>query len=457
MKRLSKYIPVLSVFTLALLIRIIYNVTVARNYVPIFDAALYQGLAEHLVDQGCFCLHGQISSVSRPPLWPFIMSIIFWFSGKEEFSARLFYCFLGSGTCIMIYFLAKRFFGSKIALVSGIAAALYPCLFIYDGWLYTESLYTFLLTACVLLLVHIQHAPLEQEKTSGKNWLARIWQLVWRQKWPILGGLLIGATTLTRPNGILLLGVVVLWAMLISLAKLRPWQTTLKDVVLMAGIAVLLIAPWTYRNYRVSHSFVLVSMGAGEVLAGAYNDVVLNGDPAVRGRWRPTPNSLNHDSVTYTPKDDAADTARALAWMRTHLSSLPILFGLHFVNMWEPYTYAHGLPFEIPPHQADFDFMVALITVTTYLVIFLAAVGLLLTWKQLKRELLPIYLLLGCIILQNIAFYSDMRFRAPVEPLLLVLAGGALWGFFSQKQLWSRWRKRPKETSPLPKSELALK
>ncbi len=321
MKRLQTYAPAAGVFVLALLVRIVYNLTIARNYIPIYDAALYNTLGRQLIDSGCYCLYGHTPSLSRAPLWPFILAFIYAFVGKEEFYGRLFYCFLGSGTCTIIYLFSKDLFGSKIALFSGLLAAIYPCLFIYDGWLYTESLYTFCLTACVYMLyrLQLQYAPFTKRSRSEKKWLNRAWQALLHHRWQIMCGLLIGMAALTRPNGIFLLGLVALWAILVVLAKIQTWKAVLRDTVLIACIALILILPWSLRNYQVSHSFVLVSMGMGEVLAGTYNDVVLDGDPAARGSWRPTPGSLRHDAYNYSPKDDAADTARAFIWIRTHL------------------------------------------------------------------------------------------------------------------------------------------
>ncbi len=438
MKRLQTYAPATGVFVLALLVRIVYNLTIARNYIPIYDAALYNTLGRQLIDSGCYCLYGHTLSLSRAPLWPFILAFIYAFVGKEEFYGRLFYCFLGSGTCTIIYLFSKDLFGSKIALFSGLLAAIYPCLFIYDGWLYTESLYTFCLTACVYMLyrLQLQYAPFTKRSRSEKKWLNRAWQALLHHRWQIMCGLLIGMAALTRPNGIFLLGLVALWAILVVLAKIQTWKAVLRDTVLIACIALILILPWSYRNYQVSHSFVLVSMGMGEVLAGAYNDVVLEGNPAARGFWRPTPGSLTHDASNYSPRDDAADTARAFTWIRTHLSTLPYLLSLHFINMWIPYTYSHGLAFEESYGSWMYFFMITIIKVLATLVIAFAFVGLFITWKQYKRQLLAVYLLLALVILQNVLFYSDMRFRAPIEPVLVLLAGSALYRMISVGWNW---------------------
>ncbi len=434
MKRLQTYAPITGVFILALLIRIAYNLTIARNYMPLYDAALYNTLGHQLADRGCYCLYGHYPSVSRPPLWPFMLAFLYTFVGKEEFYGRLFYCFLGSGTCTVIYLFSRDLFGRETALFSGILAAIYPCLFIYDGWLYTESLYIFCLTACVYALfrLQLQYTQFSKKSPGEKRWLNCVWQVLRHHRWALLCGLLIGLAALARPNGIFLLGLVVLWAILIILAKIQSWKPVLRDTALIACIALILVLPWSYRNYQVSHSFVLVSTGMGEVLAGAYNNAVLEGGPSISGTWRHTARSSHHDAYNYSPKDDAVDTARALHWIRTHISTLSYLLGLHFINMWIPYTYSHGLAFEEPSGSSMYPIMIVTIYVLASIVIFFAFVGLFLTWKQYKGQLFAVYLLLALVILQNVLFYSDMRFRAPIEPVLVILAGRALYGLTSQ-------------------------
>src|SRR5258708_20522897 len=79
--------------------------------------------------------------------------------GMHDLYVRLFLCFLGSGTCVLTYLFARDIFNEKIALVVGIIAALYPGLFIYDGWLYSESVYTFFVIGFAYSLFRLQRAP----------------------------------------------------------------------------------------------------------------------------------------------------------------------------------------------------------------------------------------------------------------------------------------------------------
>jgi len=209
MTRFQKYFPLISIYFLALLVRLIYNLTSARNYIAKNDALLYNHIAYNIVYQHCFCIYPNHPAIGRPPLWPFILSIFYRFtpwpslqlidSGVQVFYGRLLNCFIGSFTCVLVYLLARDLFGKRIALISGIIAALYAGLFIYDGWIYSESLYTFLLTAFIYSLYRLQ-------RTAQRRWI-------------ILSGLFLGLANLTRPNGPILFGMLFLWAIGVVLAK----------------------------------------------------------------------------------------------------------------------------------------------------------------------------------------------------------------------------------------------
>lgn len=426
-KTLKAYAFPIIVFVLSTLVRFVYNITIAHSYQPTFDGALYDIIARNIVSHHCFCLYSNYQAVSRPPFWPFVMSAIYYFFGENEFYVRLFYCFLGSGTCVVIYFFARDLFGRRIGLYSGMIAALYPGLFIYDGWLYSESLYTFLTTSFIYALFRLQRSSPTVQNPPEQSWLNKLSYKAVKHRYLFSCGLLLGFITLTRPNGVLLLGLVGIWGVFVSIAKVLPWHVVLKYMLVIACIASIIVMPWTYRNYTVTHKFVLVSTGMGEVLLGAYNNTIVDGNPEVRGRWRPPADARNHDSFGYTPDDDKADTLRALSWIDTHLNAIPYVLTLHFINMWIPYTYAHGLPFEAYLHQPAAQFMIYAITITTILMLGLAVSGFFVTWRLKKQQLITVYLFLAMTIMQNIAFYSDMRFRAPIEPLLVLLAGGMLW------------------------------
>jgi hypothetical protein len=380
-KRLRGYFPAIVVFFCALLIRVIYNITVARGYIPKFDAGFYNTIAIHLNTEHCFCLQNNVPDTDRAPFWPFVIAAIYAVTGAYNFYARLFLCFLGSGTCVLTYLFARDIFNHKIALVVGIIAALYPGLFIYDGWLYSESVYTFFVMGFAYSLFQMQRAP--------------------RPGWMISCGISLACAALTRPNGVSLFVLVLIWAVFMLRMRMLPWRTVAQAVLVIACLTFGLIAPWTFRNYVVSDRFILVAVGSGTVLAGSYNDTVLTPRYfGVPGLWV----SVEEMQPPLTDHSDAGETAYAVHWIRTHLSEVPYLFSLHFINLWRPYTSEDGLPVREFPTRLSSQILWDLMNTTPVAIIFLAACGLVVTLRSKWKELLAAYLVIGLTIALCIVF-----------------------------------------------------
>jgi len=74
MKRLRSYLPAISIFCLALMVRVVYNLTVARHYTPQHDSLYYYMLGVHIVTEHCFCVQPYMATAYRAPLWPAIIA-----------------------------------------------------------------------------------------------------------------------------------------------------------------------------------------------------------------------------------------------------------------------------------------------------------------------------------------------------------------------------------------------
>lgn len=431
MNRVKPWLPAIGIFCLALLVRVIYNNTVAFHYHPLHDSLTYQILARNLIEEHCFCVNPYISTVYRAPLWPFLMAGVSLLFGPGDYVARISLSVIGSGTCVLVYLFARDLFGWRIGVLAGIAASVYPELYIYDGWLYTESLYIFLLFAVCYGLYRLQRSP-------TKNW--RIW---------ITCGILLGLLSLTRPNGIIVIGLFIVWAIIMAWQKLFSQRVTTRGVLTTTLIALALIAPWTVRNYLVSHTFIPVATGDGTVLLGAYNNdalTVSTYQDGPKGTWinpllsRPDI-SRAYPIYTCTPQCEVArETAykdAAVQWIRDHIRTMPHLLKLHFINMWQPNTYEADLPFVRFPQPQLTQLVLQMMKTFPIYVFILAAFGFAVTWWR-WRELLFIYFMIVLTIAQNIFYYGIPRFRAPIEPMLILLAAGTIWWLTHQEQgtLW---------------------
>ncbi len=424
MRRFRSSIVALAVFCFAFLVRIVYNLTVAKGYVPQYDARSYESIALHLLKEQCYCISDHIPTVGRAPAWPTLIAIIYYIAGPQNLYARYFLCLLGAGTCVLLYFLASSLFHRYIGLLTGILAALYPGLFLYDGWLYSESLYTFLLVACVCCLYQLQRSV--------------------QTRWAVLCGVLLGLLSLTRPNGLAVIALALIWLLIIGKIFHRPWRSVASSAALLLIIPFLIISPWTLRNYTVAHAFIPIAIGDGTVLAGAYNNRVL-APSNVQGQWvsalRTNPDIASaFGTCSDAPCDNKRDAAlkqRALQWALHHKSLLPSLLGLHFIKMWTPITPEADLPMNQFPQRTTSQFLVLLVETVSIPCFLLAAFGLWATRRK-WRELVFIYFIIVLTIIQCLYFYGSSRFRAPIEPMVLLLAAGAFWWVLSNVSLKRR-------------------
>ncbi len=221
MKRLQAYLPLTSVFTLALFVRVLYNVVVAKDYYPLHDSAVYQTIAFNILHEHCYCLLPNLPTVDRAPLWPAMIAAIYAALGAHDHYVRLFLCLVGAATCTLVYIFASDLFGRRIALFAGLLAAIYPFLYIYDGWLYAESVYIFLLLAFCYALYRLQRSP------------------TWR--WMLVSGILLGLASLERPNGLFILALFLAWAIVIGWAKVLSWPIVAKSAIIVGVVSTLLL------------------------------------------------------------------------------------------------------------------------------------------------------------------------------------------------------------------------
>ncbi|MEA2312227.1 MAG: hypothetical protein QOE28_2195, partial [Solirubrobacteraceae bacterium] len=82
-------------------------------------------------------------------------------------------------------------------------------------------------------------------------------------RWAVAAGLLVGLAALTRSNGVLL-GL----PLLVAVMGRHRWL----GAGCFAATAILVVAPWTIRNAEVLSAFVPVSTETGPTLLGTYNE-----------------------------------------------------------------------------------------------------------------------------------------------------------------------------------------
>jgi hypothetical protein len=145
---------------------------------------------------------------------------------------------------LLLFRLGNRTFGPRIGLVAAAISAIYIYFFYYAASLMTETFFILGILWSFDIAIGIRYT--QTPRTS---------------QW-ILLGLAILVTTLTRQTFLPIIGLIGLW---LWYAAKGMRLKIVKGFSISIVILILGIVPWTIRNYRVFHQFVLLNTNAGYV------------------------------------------------------------------------------------------------------------------------------------------------------------------------------------------------
>jgi len=228
---------------------------------PADDSHAYFGLAKAIYEEGSFGSPTFRDSSDWSPGAPWLYAAAFAVTGgAREGTARIVEALLGVATILVAFALTEQlgraFAGVTTSarqagitrhagLLTAFAVAVYPPFIHSTGELMSEPPAMLLLPAAVLAWLWAG------ERQSLARWL--------------VPGVLFGALAMFRPEYLLVGGAfVVLTAVRVALA--RDWKRALATAAVFLAALVVLILPWTVRNYVVLERTVPISTGGGKAL-----------------------------------------------------------------------------------------------------------------------------------------------------------------------------------------------
>lgn len=335
----------------------------------------------------------------KAPGYPAWVGLWYWLFGHHPDAVRLVQVALGAVTIVLSWLLARRLFGPRVAVAAALLVAVYPSAWQYEGLLYPEALSAPLTVATLIVILTAR---------PGRGAALAL-------------GALLGVGFLVRPSGeFLIVAAVVAWSLAAGLRRGVAYTA------LAVAVAALIVAPWTVRNAVVMHGFVPISM-QDAALYGTFNGQAA-ADPVFPYAWRRDPPSVADLFDARHPLPDVTLRARLIRrgedYIRAHPASLAKAFFWNGITrLWDIRSRSQSL-FEVP-----FEGRSRLVTnlgLDAYIVVgVLAVIGL---WRARRRRAL-VWGVIALVVAMSVTFTVDggTRYRAPVEPLLAVLAcAGAL-------------------------------
>jgi len=260
----SKKIWAISIFAIALTIRLIYFFQVKANFpgwdTPTIDP-LFHDLWAKQIASGDIWGSGPFF---RAPLYAYLLGLIYSITGPSLIAVKIIQHFIGAFTSAFIFLFTDRFFGRRTAIMAGLIAAFNWVFIYFEDELLLDSLLAPMMIGILWLLIKAYKKP------SLTNFL-------------VVGSAL-GIASITRPNFLILLPAILIWF-------ISVWGKQYK-LILTRYLAVfigcfLIILPVTIRNFVVGDDFVLIaSQGGINFYIG--NNEYANGASAVMPEFGPT-------------------------------------------------------------------------------------------------------------------------------------------------------------------------
>ena len=371
-------------FALAAGVRLVY---VGMGYeVAPQDTADYDEIALNLLSGEGFVARANWFGYElhswRPPLYPFFLAGIYWVFGYSHLAVRLVQVLLGAATVVLVYRLGRRAHPPS-APIAGAIAAVYTPLVASANEVMSETLFTFLLVLAVYLLTGV----LGRAGADPRRWPAAL-----------AAGATIGLAALTRPAAL------ILWPVQVAVWIRRGWTSRRESPTVwwrcalwISAGTLLVLAPWTARNWSVHGALVVISSQSGFIVARS-NAPSPDWKKGAEG-WR-----IDRGVFERTP----SEVERDRNWLRQGLS-----FPLHHPGSYLRLVGERFLRFVYFLTPA-YNFWFAT-------VFPLAVLGM---WRCRSAEA---HVLMTALTLTSTAvfcavLYGSSRFRLPMEPFLILFA-----------------------------------
>ena len=303
--------------------------------------------------------------------------------------------------CALVAFTAQRIFDrGAVAFIALCLAALYPFFLYYQGLLLSETLFNTLLLAGIAALYWWRERGAQTDFALFATCLCLTAATYTKATLTILPPLLIAATALTAG------------------ATLRR---TLTVFVVAACLFIALMSPWWIRNAVLLGAFVPFTTGSAQNLYLGNNPQNSSGgidwasdvDPAVVARISALPNELERQRAFGKAAFDYIEE-NPIGFVRTAAKK--------FVRFWN-----------LVPNATEFRTgLYSVVSAASFGPILLLALVCVVRQRRQWRLFASLYLVIIYFTFVHIVTIASLRYRLPIEPILILLAAEPIAAAFER-------------------------
>jgi len=418
--RFAAWLTAIAVLGLAW--RVVYAV-MSRHHAVGGDGFRYHFGALLLADgQGFVAPLGALRSVrvpdtGHPPGWTILLAGPTKLGLRTWLEHQIVTSVVGTATIVMTGLAGRAAFGRRTGLIAAALAAVYPFFWVYERGVLSEPLAMLGIATTIWLAYKFLDAP-------GPGLAVAL-------------GAVVGALAMTKSDQLAI--AVVLVAPLILSRRNVNFARRVRWLAMAAAVCVAILAPWSiYLSTRFDRP-VLVSGAVGATMAAGNCAQTYEGE--LLGWYhfgcllglRQSP-----DQVPDPIREDARLRTRAVTFMREHKSRVPVVVAARIGR-----TFSFFRPFQ----QTRLEFghatrWVVKLGVFEYWALLPLAVGGTVIARRRRRPVYPLLVFPAVVVLTVLLTIGSLRYRAPAEIPLVILAAVAI------EAVLGAWRRRSAKEGP---------
>jgi hypothetical protein len=405
-----------AVTLVALVVRLAFVVLEPATH-PVGDERTWTDWALNLCSARVHFSPLRIHLIFYPPVYPYFLAVLYRLSGTFE-TVRWTQAVIGALLVPAVGLAGARACSARVGLWAAAVTALYPDLIWFSAHFWSETVFMVLLWWGIERLLAADAAEgLGRAAAAGVLW---------------------GAAVLTRETVLYFIPLAALWLALPPRAGGRARGAAF----LVASLLV--VAPWTYRNWAVFHAFVPVSTAGGQNLfqgnALIERDTTYEMVDAVQGRIQ-----QYHYAMRMGLQ---AIRDRQPWWIFEKLrDEMPLFWEADSLVLVHIKRGAYGA---VPPAMAVAVALAVLVPYVAVLALFALGV----TRLRWSRPTVLLVSFLAYYNLIHIVTHGFARYRLPVMPVVFLIAGVG-WTAWRQGEL-ARMSGRARATAAAVAAMLAL-
>lgn len=325
----------------------------------------------------------------RGPVQSFLMAIPYSVFGHSYRAAYLFQAILAGLIPFLVFHIGRLLRDAAVGLLAAFFSAVYPFYIYVAGVFYATQI------GIILLLLLVYLALRFRKEHSVRSILAQ--------------GAALGTLVLSLAISLVLLPAVFFW-------NLDRRRRPVWSAALVCLTALVVIAPWTVRNYAATGSLIPVRLGAGR-------EFLYGNSPLATPTWHfdiPLDEEFNRRAKEVPPAvEDRMCWRRGIGYVLESPWRSAKLYVGKLVNL---YRFS-------PETRTSNEFTsgrTRLLSILSYGPVFL--LGLLGMWIERKRwrAYAPIYWSIAMLSLAYAAFHTAVRFRLPLDAYFMIFCAIAI-------------------------------